>query len=346
MKDNFLIKVCFSLLLILWPGSNLYADEVETEEKRLLSYSEIFANRLQTLALIPRRFDTSEDDELIGKQYMQHVVKANETLMELARVYGMGFNEIILANPNIDPWEPKLESRLTGSFIRILPGLDSPADIIINISEMRIYHRVDNNLVDTYAIGVGREGFITPTANTKLIRKQEKPSWFVPYSIRQEKPELEAVVKPGPENPLGSHALYLALPGYLLHGTNQPLGIGRRVSHGCIRLYPEDVTEFFTNAKIGASVRLVHEPVKAGWRENQLYLEVYPLFTEEIAEDKERQLANLATTVVNKALSRRPDLVVQIDWSTIDRLVHQPDGIPHLVGKKVDDSDVAITHKE
>ncbi|MBF0446221.1 MAG: L,D-transpeptidase family protein [Magnetococcales bacterium] len=342
MKDNFLFFFCCSLLLFLWSGSSLSADKIEIEEKRLLSYSEIFANRLQAMALIPRRFALQKDDELIGNQNMQHLVKADETLMELARVYGMGFNEITLANPDVDPWEPKLESRLIGSFIRILPGLDRPADIIINIPEMRLYHRVDSGFVDTYAIGVGREGFITPTADTRLIRKQEKPSWFVPLSIRQEKPELSTVVKPGPENPLGSHALYLALPGYLLHGTNQPLGIGRRVSHGCIRLYPEDVTEFFANAKIGASVRLVHEPVKAGWRENHLYLEVFPLFTEEIAEDREKQLAIIATTVVNKALSRRPDLVVQVDWRAIDRLVHQPDGMPHLVGEKVNDSDIGI----
>ncbi|MBF0381467.1 MAG: L,D-transpeptidase family protein [Magnetococcales bacterium] len=343
MKDYILIKVCFALLLISISASSSYAQELDKEEKKLLSYSEIFKNRLQAMALLPRRFVSPKDDELIGNQYMQHIVKADETLMELARVYGMGYNEIALANPNVDPWEPKLGSRLTGSFIRILPGLDNPSDIIINIPEMRLYHRVEGGLVDTYAIGVGREGFITPTANSKLIRKQKNPSWYVPLSILQEKPELPAVVKPGPENPLGSHALYLSLPGYLLHGTNQPFGIGRRISHGCIRLYPEDVKEFFNNATIGESVRLVHEPVKAGWRDNQLYLEVYPLFSEEIAQDKEKQLATMATTVVNNALHRRPDLVVQIDWGAIDRFVRRPDGMPHLVGKKITDSDIATT---
>ncbi|MBF0193327.1 MAG: L,D-transpeptidase family protein [Magnetococcales bacterium] len=403
MKDNYLIKICFSLLLVLLSVSNLTADEIKkdtavkatqptqaidipgistnnnitsnvtltshntsnkkilpntnsapatdqpqliSEEKRLPSYTEIFKNRLQALALIPRRFTLAKEDELIGNQLMQHVVKADETLMELARVYGMGFNEIILANPTVDPWKPKIESKLTGSFIRILPGLDLPAEIIVNIPEMRLYHWVDKGLVDTYPIGVGREGFITPTADTHLIRKKENPSWYVPASIRQEKPELPAVVKPGPENPLGSHALYLALPNYLLHGTNQPLGIGRRVSHGCIRLYPEDVTDFYNNAKIGANVRLVHEPVKAGWRNNQLYMEVFPLFSEEIAQDKQKQLATLATTVVNKALSRRPDVVVKINWGTIDRLVHQPDGIPHLVGELINDIDGAEINKK
>jgi L,D-transpeptidase ErfK/SrfK len=287
-------------------------------------------------SLIPRQFSLAPGDELIGHTNMQHVVKSGETLMELARVYGMGFNEISMANHKIDPWEPKPGTLLNGSFIRIIPGIDGPvavSKIIVNIPEMRLYHHWKSGWVETYPIGVGRVGFATPKGAAKLIRKKAGPSWFVPESIQAEKPELEAVVPPGPENPLGSHALYLSIESYLLHGTNKPLGIGRRVSHGCIRLYPEDITVFFKNAKVGAEVMLVHEPVKAGWRADKLYIEAYPLFAEEMDEKGQKKLHDLATTVVGRALERRPELVVEMDWGAVDRFVAQPDGMPHPVGQ-------------
>ncbi|MBF0358893.1 MAG: L,D-transpeptidase family protein [Magnetococcales bacterium] len=312
--------------------AGLKLDSTVKERRPLLPDSLTLKNSPPPEILTPRRFATTPDDELIGEKKIEHLVKANENLMELARVYGLGFNEIALANHGVDPWEPKPGTKLTVSSVRILPGLDEQADIIINIPEMRLYHRWQTGWIDTYAIGVGREGFATPTGDTSLVSKRALPSWYVPKSIRLEKPELPAVVLPGPENPLGSHALYLAMRGYLLHGTNQPFGIGRRVSHGCIRLYPEDVKTFFANAKIGSKVRLVHEPVKAGWRSDKLFIEVYPIFAEEVGANREAKLSALATSVVGKALERRPDLVVQVDWSEVDRFVNKPDGVPHQIG--------------
>ncbi|MBF0447341.1 MAG: L,D-transpeptidase family protein [Magnetococcales bacterium] len=293
-------------------------------------------------ARVPRRFPLSEGDELIGSGFLSHTVKAPETLMELAREYGLGYNEISLANPNINPWLPKPGTLLTASYLRILPGLDNPVDIIVNIPEMRLYHRVKPGWVDTYAIGVGRVGTRTPTGSATLLRKKAGPNWYVPKSILEKKPDLPAVVPPGPANPLGTHALYLSIPQYLLHGTNEPLGIGRRVSHGCIRLYPEDIVVLFEQAKIGSRVRLVQEPVKAGWRGRELYLEVYPLFEEalegETEESGRKKIREEATKAVSRALARRPDWVVEIQWGKVDNLVERPDGMSHPIGSVIPDN--------
>ena len=288
---------------------------------------------MEKAPMVSMRFPWSKSDELIGQSILYHEVKEGETLMELARLYGVGFNEISLAHPQVDPWKPKVGSILNFSTERILPAIDNPADIIVNVPEMRLYHRKKNGTVDTYPVGVGRVGFSTPKGDGILIRKKSKPAWYVPKSILEEKPELEAIVLPGPDNPLGSHALYLSIEGYLLHGTNKPLGIGRRVSHGCIRLYPEDVVDFYKQAKIGSNVRLVYESVKVGWRFDRLYMEVFPLFDEEKAEDPKMQLRMMATKAINQALKRRPGLVVQIDWGVIDDLLKQPDGVPHPVAQ-------------
>ncbi|MBF0456228.1 MAG: L,D-transpeptidase family protein [Magnetococcales bacterium] len=283
---------------------------------------------------VPRRFPLPEGDELIGQSNLFHVVKPKETLMELAREYGLGFNEISLANPTINPWIPKPGTVINASLVRILPGLNRPADIIVNIPEMRLYYRQSNGWVETYPVGVGRVGYSTPEGGATLVRKRASPSWYVPQSIKEEKPELPDVVPPGPENPLGTHALYLSMAGYLLHGTNEPLGIGRRVSHGCIRLYPKDIITFFESAKIGSQVRLVHEPVKAGWRGRELFIEVHPPFEEEVAQkESQEKLRHLATVAVGQALDRRPDWVVEMDWSEVDRHVGRPDGMAHPVGQ-------------
>jgi L,D-transpeptidase ErfK/SrfK len=333
MKNSFIRGIVPLFALFIWLGEGLALageERADIQEKTGISTIEPPPSISQS---IPRRFALNAGEELIGRAHMQHQVSKGETLMELARLYGMGFNEIALANAQVDPWAPQPGTRLNGSFIRILPGLDSFVDIIINIPEMRLYHRVKPGWVDTYPIGVGRIGFSTPKGEAELIRKRAGPSWYVPESIRKEKPHLPAVVPPGPDNPLGTHALYLSLPGYLLHGTNQPLGIGRRVSHGCIRLYPEDVGLFFANTKVGARVRLIHEPVKAGWRGGQLYIEVHPVFEESKGEMGAGKLQEVATTVINRALARRPEWVVALDWREIDRAISRPDGMPHPVGR-------------
>ena len=149
--------------------------------------------------------------------------------------------------------------------------------IVINLPEMRLYYFAEaEQQPETYPIGIGREGWTTPTGTSRIVRKAEAPSWYPPDSIRAERPELPAVVEPGEDNPLGSHALYLDWPAYLIHGTNRPWGIGRRISSGCIRMYPEDIVSLFERVPVNTPVTVVDQPVKLGWIGGDLYLEAHP----------------------------------------------------------------------
>ncbi|MEO5333706.1 MAG: L,D-transpeptidase family protein [Magnetococcus sp. YQC-5] len=272
---------------------------------------------------VPRRhYVLANKDEVIGGSYYRHRVTRDDTMILLARDNRLGFNEIMLANPAQDPWNPKVGSKIRLDFRKVLPGLNNPARIVVNLPEMRLYH-FRGSAVDTYPVGVGQEGMMTPRVRTTVTHKMADPIWRPPASIRKENPSLPEAVYPGPNNPLGSHAIYFALPSYLMHGTNRPLGVGRRVSHGCIRLYPEDIVDLFPNVQAGDTVAFVNEPVKAGWRGEELFLEVYPPLSE---LKKEGSLESLMQKAISQALARRPTFQSIVDWRLAERMVAYPDG--------------------
>ena len=266
-------------------------------------------------------------EEVVGSGQLQYKVRGPETLVVLARQYGMGFHELRIANPGLSTWVPTPGTVITGSFQRVLP--QSLARIVINLPEMRLYHRHGDGLMDTYPVGIGRQGIATPLGKARVIGKAVAPTWTVPRSIRADDPTLPAVVPPGPDNPLGSHALYLSMPGYLLHGTNQPYGIGRRVSHGCIRLYPEDIVRFFGHVTVGQTVEIVHQPIKAGWRGEDLYLEIHA----PLSDHDPVPLTAEATTVIRRALGRRPGLRRVLDWRLVDQMAARADGIARRISQ-------------
>jgi L,D-transpeptidase ErfK/SrfK len=217
------------------------------------------------------------EDEVIGSA-TTYTVKAKESLIEIARKADLGFNEIAAANPDLDPFVPGQGASVVIPTSWILPDVESRQGIIINLSELRlyfIYTVAKARFVQTFPIGIGSEGNDTPTGQFRVIEKIVLPSWHVPESIKKEKPYLRDVVPPGPDNPLGSHAMRLSLPSILMHGTNKPWGVGRRVSHGCIRLYPEDIPMLFRSAPNGVSVTIVKQPVKVGLKGDRVYIEVH-----------------------------------------------------------------------
>ncbi|MEO5346836.1 MAG: L,D-transpeptidase family protein [Magnetococcus sp. YQC-9] len=288
-----------------------------------------FTDALPALADTPedlprRRYHLLKErkDEVIGGTYYRHRATANDTMIILARDNHLGFNEIMLANPDQDPWSPRVGSKIRMDFRKVLPGLNNPAKIVVNLPEMRLYH-FRGDRVETYPIGVGQEGMMTPRVRTTVTSKMADPVWRPPASIRKEDPSLPEAIYPGPRNPLGTHAIYLSLPAYLMHGTNRPLGVGRRVSHGCIRLYPEDIIEFFPNVNPGDSVAFVNEPAKAGWRNGELYLEVHPILADLKHEGSLRVLMEKA---VKQALARRAELRAVVDWRLAERMADNPDG--------------------
>jgi L,D-transpeptidase ErfK/SrfK len=205
-------------------------------------------------------------------------VRDNESLIEVARKFGLGYNEISEANPFLNPFVPGDGATVIVPTLWILPDTEPREGIFINLSELRLYYfyrQRGERFVETLPIGIGREGHDTPLGNYRIIEKIVNPAWHVPASIRTEKPELPAVVPPGPDNPLGSHALRLSNPSILLHGTNKPWGIGRTVSHGCIRLYPEDIPRLFALVPYGERVTILRQPIKVGVRDDKVYMEVH-----------------------------------------------------------------------
>jgi L,D-transpeptidase ErfK/SrfK len=172
--------------------------------------------------------------------------------------------------------------------------------------------------VMSWPIGIGREGRITPLGATRAVRKARDPFWYPPNSVRQEKPWLPARVEPGPDNPLGDRAIYLGWPRYLIHGTNKPYGVGRRVSSGCIRMYPEDVQSLFELVEPGTSVLVVDQPVKLGWIDGVLFVEVHPTpAQQEQLEADGRFTAEIPEDLTPRVLEATKGRMVSIDWNAV-----------------------------
>lgn len=222
--------------------------------------------------------DEPRDDIIGAIQYYK--VREEETMLDIARLHDLGFIELVAANPGVDPWLPGVGRTVMLPKAHLLP--DAPRrGIVINLPELRLYYFGDGSgPAATYPLGVGRLGRETPLGSTSIVAKRKDPIWVPPESIRAERPELPLAVPPGPENPLGEYAMNLGWPSYVIHGTNKPFGIGRRVSSGCIRMYPEDVERLFEIAEIGTPVTVVDQSLKLGWSNGELYLEVHPDVTE------------------------------------------------------------------
>ena len=181
------------------------------------------------------------------------IAREEDTLSDIARRFNLGYDEVVNANPGVDPWLPGAGRRIVLPTQFVLP--DAPHDgIVVNLAALRLYYfpkaaKNEPRQVMTYPIGVGMVGWATPTGTTKIVSKRTDPFWTPPASVRKEHAAegdiLPARVPPGPDNPLGAFAMNLGWPSYLMHGTNKPAGVGMRASHGCIRLYPEDIATLF-----------------------------------------------------------------------------------------------------
>jgi L,D-transpeptidase ErfK/SrfK len=264
---------------------------------------------------------------IIG-DFRTYTAKHEDTFADLARRFRLGFTELVAANPGVDPWVPGDGTEIVLPTWHIVP--DAPRDgILINLADQRLYYFRERGLVETAPLGIGDDGWHTPTGTTRVVRKKANPAWYVPKSIRAENPELPTVVPAGPRNPLGAHAIYLGWPSYLLHGTNKPDGVGRRVSHGCIRMYPEDIAHFFQQVPIGTSVRVIDETVKVARFAGRLWLEVVP--NQDQADELE--MTGKLTPAVPPAFERKlilaaGDLDADIDWETAYKVASERRGYP------------------
>ena len=254
-----------------------------------------------------------------------------DTFVGLARTYGVGFDSLKQANPDVDPWLPGKGTRIVIPTEFVLP--DAPREgIVINLPELRLYYFPNDGrgTVITHPISIGRMDWGTPLGRTSIVAKAKDPAWYPPQSVREEhaanNDPLPAVVPPGPDNPLGKFALRLGIPGYLIHGTNKPAGLGMRVSHGCIRLFPEDIESLFGMVGTGTRVTIVNQPYKVGWADDGLYLEAHPPLQEEV-EDGQWTATELTRAFVAATKSRRAD----VRWSYAEELMSMARGIPEIV---------------
>ena len=303
-----------------------------------------FASSRQTPIRGDRFVLPDEDTDVVGA--VQVVVARDEdTLPDFARRYGLGHDEIVAANPGIDPWLPGRGTRVVLPTQFVLP--DAPREgIVVNLASLRLFYFPERQegepqVVVTHPLGIGREGWRTPTGRMRITSKIENPTWTPPASVRREHARqgdvLPAVVKAGPDNPLGLHAMRLSRPSYLFHGTNKPYGVGMRVSHGCIRLYPEDIAELFEEVPVGTKVNIVNQPYLAGWKNGELFLEAHA----PLAEDAKRLKGSLKPMVL-VVEARVGDDPAAVDWTRAESVARDVRGIPVPVSPGSPDLDEVV----
>ena len=273
-----------------------------------------------------------------------------DTLLDIARRHGLGYEDIVKANPNLDIWIPGKDSDVLLPTKYILPNVRREG-LVLNLAEYRMYYfpvpkKNEKPIVITYPISIGRMDWETPLGETRITAKAKNPSWYPPESIRAEHEAegdfLPRIVPPGPDNPLGEYAMRLDIPGYLIHGTNRPAGVGMRVTHGCIRMYPEDIFFLYNELKVGTPVRIINEPIKLGWDERKLFLEVHSSL------DSKREV-NKSFLYENDNLPKKHNLTIltekiiavtkesnrdAIDWQMAETILVDPSGIPVIIGSK------------
>jgi L,D-transpeptidase ErfK/SrfK len=255
--------------------------------------------------LDPNRFSLVDEQQGVIGEPQVVFARGQDTLSDLAREYGLGYDEIVAANPGVDPWLPGEGTAIVLPTQYVLPGSER-SGVVLNIATRRLFYfpataEGETPYVLTYPIGIGRVGWETPVGQTTIVSKARDPSWWPPASVRKEHAELgnplPAIVPPGPDNPLGNRVLKLDMPGYLIHGTNQPYGVGMRVSHGCVRLYPENIEYLYELVDIGESVTIVNEPYQFGQRDGSLYFEAHEPLKDDVLPADERLIGLLEAQV-------------------------------------------------
>ena len=271
------------------------------------------------------------DVDIVG-QVQTITASRNETLLDIARRHDLGQNEILLANPAVDRWLPEENAVVTLPNRFILPNVERTG-LVLNLPEMRMYYYPEAEpgeipLVVTHPVSVGRMDWETPLGKTRIITKQKDPDWRPPQSLKDEAiaqgdEPLPDIVRAGPDNPLGRYAMRLGIPGYLIHSTNKPYGVGMRVTHGCLRMYPEDIERLFVDIPVNTPVHIVNQPVKLGWLAGTLFVELHPPL-EEDQELYSNYMQNVLDAIAEFTSTNDINISGRMLWEAIE----QQNGIP------------------
>jgi L,D-transpeptidase ErfK/SrfK len=255
------------------------------------------------------------DVDLVGEISVTNA-RQEDTLLDIARRFDVGQDEIVLANPDVDRWLPGADTQVVVPTRYILPRAERTG-IVLNVPEMRMYY------------------FPVSAADQPAL-VQTYPVWRPPQSIREEAEArgepLPALIPPGPDNPLGNYALRLARPGYLIHSTNKPFGVGMRVTHGCVRMYPEDIEILFPAVPVGTAVQIADQPIKIGWLFDTLFIEVHPPLEEKKQEPA--VLVESAMDLINAAWEQRP---LVLNGQALKKALQEQTGIPVPIAQSVRD---------
>jgi L,D-transpeptidase ErfK/SrfK len=290
------------------------------------------------LAEATHRFTVRPGSDLVGRVQVT-VARHEDTLPDIARRFNLGYEEIVRANPGVDPWLPGEGTRIVLPTRFVLP--DAPREgLVFNLAAMRAFYYVPSDHTEapveviTHPIGIGKVGWSTPEGRTRIISRVKDPTWTPPRSVREEHAKngdpLPPTVPAGPDNPLGRHMMRFDWPSYLMHGTNKPYGVGMRVSHGCIRFYPEDIEQLYDLVPVGTRVTVVNQPYLLGWEGEVLYVQAYgPL------EDDERDWEHGPASLRKKGARSGSTLWKRIaaederiSWTRAREVSSEPAGIP------------------
>jgi L,D-transpeptidase ErfK/SrfK len=299
------------------------------------------------------------------------LAREEETLLDIARRHGLGYEDVVRANPDIDPWLPGEGTEIVLPTRYVLPQVPRRG-IVLNLAEYRMYYFPEAKagaapVVMTWPMSIGRMDWATPLGMTRITAKEKNPSWYPPESVRAEHladgDPLPRVVPPGPNNPLGAYKMRLDIPGYLIHGTNRPAGVGMRVTHGCIRMYPEDIEFLFGQVSINTPVRIINEPVKMGWDGDELVLEVHRTLevlglpdpdtgdgqlvdaTVVSVDATEIVVAEVVpamppvkdalTSLTEQFVAATSDRAGELDWEQAELALERANGIPAPIGRSI-----------
>ena len=309
------------------------------------------------IAAQAEQFELPPDDNDVVGALTVVAARADETLLDLARRHGLGYEDIVRANPEVDTWLPGEGTEVLLPTRYVLPP-GPRKGVILNLAEYRMYYFPEPKdgepaIVMTYPMSIGRMDWETPLGLTRIVSKVRSPTWYPPESVRAEHAAdgdpLPRIVPPGPKNPLGAFAMRLGLPGYLIHSTNRPAGVGMRVTHGCIRMFPEDIRFLFDQVSVNTPVRIINEPVKVGWHGDELVMEVHraleivpfetdsgeitnEVLPEDLLVQPER---NILTALTEQFVAATNTRAGELDWERAEDLLERADGIPMPVGRTI-----------
>ncbi len=316
--------------------------------KSLASWCRLIAlGALLALTALPGRADApahlrwplpAPGNDLVG-ELRTVIADRDTTLVDIGVRYGFGYEELRNANPAVDAWLVRKGTSITLPSRFILPR--GPREgIVINTAEMRLYYYPrpgadGQRFVEVFPVSIGRGDWSTPLTSTRVTVKQKDPAWYPPESIRREHAAdgrpLPKVVPPGPNNPLGQHVLRLGIPSYLIHGTNSQYGIGMQVTHGCMRLYPQDIKHLYETVPVNTPVHIVYQPYKTGWDNGQLFLEVHPPL-DGLSEEEMTSVTPLLEAM-SSALEVAPDY--PLDSTAIQLARAEQNGLPRAIGPRI-----------